>query len=219
MIKPGKPMGDTPRLFVMLSLLSLSGGAMAETGHDHHEQAPSELAPDPRPAGMAEMSIYQLGSTWRDDRSVACPIDTLSGQPVVLAMVYTSCEYVCPMLLEDMKQIEIQLEPAARKAITFALFSFDPERDSPVALATYRIQQSLDAQNWRQFTGAPNDILELAAVLGVRYKPDGYGGFSHSNIITVLDADGIVRHQQVGLRQPTDAIVTVLKDLSESEKK
>ena len=97
----------------ILSLLSLSGIAVAENEHRHH--AGQELTPAPRPEELAGKSIYQLHSNWRDDRAVTCPIDTLYGQPVVLAMVYTSCEYVCPMLVEDMKRIERELEPHERR--------------------------------------------------------------------------------------------------------
>ena len=48
------------------------------------------------------------------------------------------------------------------------------------------------ASNWTLLRGAPNDVLELAALLGVKFKKDLGGQFAHSNIITVLDANGEV---------------------------
>ena len=53
--------------------------------------------------------------------------------------------------------------------------------------------------------------LALAAVLGVRFKPDGRGDFSHSNLITVLDAEGVVRHQQVGIGRNREATIAALR--------
>ena len=39
-------------------------------------------------------------------------------------------------------------------------------------------------------------MRELAAALGVRYRRDASGGFDHSAIITILDADGRIVTQQ-----------------------
>jgi protein SCO1/2 len=42
-------------------------------------------------------------------------------------------------------------------------------------------------------------------VLGIRYKRDARGDFDHSNVISVLDREGVIRHQQLGLGQdPTE---------------
>ena len=49
--------------------------------------------------------------------------------------------------------------------------------------------------------GSADDTLELAALLGVKYKRETSGQFAHSNLITVLNADGEIVHQQIGLNQ------------------
>ena len=48
----------------------------------------------------------------------------------------------------------------------------------------------------------------VAAALGVMYKLTPSGGFSHSNVITILDADGEIIHQQSGLG--TDPTLTLI---------
>jgi protein SCO1/2 len=50
------------------------------------------------------------------------------------------------------------------------------------------------------FHGGANSVRELAAVLGLRYKQDENGDFDHSNVIFLLDKDGVVRSQQLGLK-------------------
>ena len=49
--------------------------------------------------------------------------------------------------------------------------------------------------------GDENGISELAAVLGFKYKKEPDGSFSHSNIINVLDENGIMAYQHFGLNQ------------------
>ena len=56
-------------------------------------------------------------------------------------------------------------------------------------------------------------MLELAALLGVKFKKDARGQFAHSNILTVLDAGGEVAHQQNGLNQSPDETVKKLTQL------
>ena len=53
----------------------------------------------------------------------------------------------------------------------------------------------------------------LAAVLGIRYKKQLNGDFSHSSVITVLDSGGEIRHQQTGLRKAPDEVAAVINGL------
>ena len=57
--------------------------------------------------------------------------------------------------------------------------------------------------------------VELAAALGFKYKKIEGGEFSHSNLITVMDQEGKIRHQQSGLKkdpkQTIDTIVSLVK--------
>jgi hypothetical protein len=39
------------------------------------------------------------------------------------------------------------------------------------------------------------------------------GGFNHSNLITVLDRAGVVRHRQVGIRADSTATVAMLREM------
>ena len=67
-------------------------------------------------------------------------------------------------------------------------------------------------------TGKPDDVRELAALLGVNYRRDGRGQFSHSNIITVLNAQGEAAFQQVGLNKAPDETVKEIARLFAKEK-
>jgi len=157
-------------------------------------QEPAPAAP-PLPA----RSVYQLDATWTTDSGTAFTLAELRGRPVVLAMFFASCGYACPRIVSDLAQIEATLPADVRARARFVLVSFDDVRDTVAALHAYREQHELAADRWILLRGAPGDIRELAAVLGVSYRREASGLFSHSNLITVLDANGEIVHQRSGL--------------------
>lgn len=147
---------------------------------------------------LAEYSIYDLGSRWQDQQGLTLSLGDLKGRPRVIAMVYTSCAHACPRILKDMKRIEGELRSTGIDA-GYVMVSIDPARDTPQRLAEYAASTLLDPNDWTLLTGSEDGVLELAALLGVRYRRVSDTDFEHSNVITLLDAEGRVVHQQVGL--------------------
>ncbi len=159
------------------------------------EAPKASAAATPLPA----RSIYQLDAGWTTDAGGTFHLAELRGRPVVLAMFFTSCGYACPRIVADMTRIRETLPEGVRNRAMFVLVSFDDERDTVPMLHAYREQHELASANWVLLRGAPGDIRELAAVLGVKYKRNAAGMFEHSNLITVLNADGEIVHQRSGL--------------------
>jgi protein SCO1 len=162
-------------------------------------------------APLTDKSLYQLDSTWTSDVGTKTKLEVLKGRPQVLAMFFSHCEYACPILVHDMKRIEAALPKSMKGQVDFVLVSFDTERDTPEALKTYREKEHLPLKNWSLFTGAPDDVRELAALLGVNYQKDAKGQFAHSNLITVLNAEGEIAYQLKGLNQRVEDVVAVLE--------
>lgn len=202
-------------LTLPLALFLVAGATADEAGHqhDHSHEHQHEHALEPDLGAPPEMSLYQLDATWRDDRDHARQLAELKGRPVVLSMIYTSCEYVCPLLVQEVRAIDAALPEDLQDRAALVLVSFDPERDTPRKLAAYRDQHGLPADHWTLLTGDPDDVLTLAAVIGMRYRPDGRGDFAHSNLVTILDREGVIRHQQVGIGQGREASTEMLRTL------
>lgn len=149
-------------------------------------------------APLTAKSLYQVDSTWTDDSGRTVSLASLRGRPVVLAMFFANCEYACPVLVSDMQRLRESLPAAVRDRAQFVLVSFDPARDTPAALKAYRAKASLDA-GWTLLHGDAEAVQELAMLLGVKYKQDARGQFSHSNLITVLNDEGEIAYQRAGL--------------------
>jgi protein SCO1/2 len=125
----------------------------------------------------------------------------LQGKVQVLAMVYTTCESACPIIVGLMQLIEAALPPELRPYVGFVLVTLDPARDTPDVLSAYSARMHLDPISWWLLSGHPDDVLELAMLLGIKYRRDQDGGFIHSNVITVLNKAGEIVHRHEGLQQ------------------
>jgi protein SCO1/2 len=165
------------------------------------------------PAAFTDKSIYQTESTWMTDQRKQIKLGALAGRPQVVAMFFAHCQFACPIIVNDMKRIEAALPAEVSDRIGFTLVSFDAKRDTPSALAEYRKARDLPLKSWTLMCGRPDDVLELAALLGVRFKENGNGQFAHSNVITILNAQGEIVHQQIGLNQDIHETVRLLQQL------
>lgn len=165
---------------------------------------------------VSDRSIYLLGSPWTTDGERPLLLAALRGRPVVLAMFFAQCEYACPVIVNDIKRLRAQLPAGLRERAQLVLVSFDPVRDTPAALRTFRARMGLDAQ-WTLLRGEADAVQELAMLLGVKFKQDARGQFAHSNVLTLLNAEGEVAHQLAGLNGDVSESARILERLGARE--
>jgi len=103
---------------------------------------------------------------------------------------------------------------AARAETAFLLVTIDPARDTVDALAAMAAQYELDGARWALLRGDIAQIRELSAVVGVQFRGSADGEIQHTNMITVLDAEGSVVHQVEGLNQPTAPLAAAVQALT-----
>lgn len=159
-------------------------------------------------------SLYDLGTTWRDQRGDSLPLGALAGTVRVVSLVYTSCHATCPAILVELKRIEAMLPADRRDDVGFVLVSLDPARDTPGRLAAWAEGNRLDPRRWTLLNGSDAAVREIAATLDVRYQQLPDGEVAHANVITVLDTTGAVVHQQTTLgddtRRTADVVLRLL---------
>jgi protein SCO1 len=197
------------RIFLMILAIGVFPWPAAVIAQDHDHSSHMMKAAEPLPG----MSIYNLTSSWTNQDGKRVGLESLRGQPVVIAMGYTSCKDICPMIVADMVAIEDRAKEVSLPPIRFAFFSFDSAVDTPERLTAYARDRGLDLPNWALFNGDETAVRELAAVLGVRYRRDASGGFDHSAIISILDADGRIVAQQLDVQANTEDMVKKISAL------
>jgi protein SCO1/2 len=161
-------------------------------------EKPSCCAAEESVAPLSARSLYQHDAVWTSDGAEPFALATLRGRPVVLTMFFASCGYACPVLVSDMQRLRELLPAEVRAEAKFVLVSFDTERDTPEALREFRERSGLD-EAWVLLRGDEDAVQELAMLLGIKFKRDANGQFSHSNLLTILDGEGEIAHRRNGL--------------------
>lgn len=175
--------------------------------------APAPPAASAEPAALPGGSVYHLDSEWRDRTGAVRPLRSLAGRVQVAAMVYTRCAATCPLIVGELKRIERAAEAERPGGAGLVLVSLDPARDTPERLREFADGAGLDPARWTLLAGGDDDVLELAAVLGVRYRAGDAGEIAHSNVLVVLDREGEVAHRQEGLGEGRAETIRVVRGL------
>lgn len=180
-----------------------------------HAATPDDAPPccrKPLESGKpSDKSLYLTESKWTSDVGRVVPLSVLRGRPQVVAMFFTHCEYACPIIVNDMRKLQASLPEGIRDRVDFLLVSFDASRETAESLRAYRKKEKLPKKSWTLLRGNEDDVRELAALLGINYAADSRGQFAHSNLITVLNAEGEVDFQQAGLNVDRSALLDAVK--------
>lgn len=165
---------------------------------------------------ISDLSIYNLPSKWTNQNGQNLEMKDLKGKVLVMVMIYTSCKAACPRLVADMRNIESRLPDNIKPNVKLVLISIDPKTDTPKRLKDFAIANKMDGNQWEFLRSTEENTREFAAVLAVNYKKITPLDFSHSNIISVFNAEGELTFQQEGLGVNSDA--TIKKITEETEK-
>jgi protein SCO1 len=164
-------------------------------------------------APLPRDSVYQLPLVLTDQAGHAADWRTRRGAPQVVAMFYTSCQYICPLIVDSGKAVDKSLTPAQRARLKILLVSMDPGRDTPAALQRIVDKRGLDTARWTLASPPRGAVRAAAGVLGVRYRELADGEFNHTSALLLLDADGriLARTEQVGSTPDPEFIAEVRK--------
>lgn len=189
--------------FILTALLFIAAGSFAA----------------PVPAPLPKNSVYQLPLQLTDQHGKSWNWSARRGTPQVVAMFYTSCQYICPLIVDSGKAVEHALTPAERGRIGIMLISMDPGRDTPAALMSVVKKRDLDPERWYLASPKAADVRSAAGVLGVRYRQLADGEFNHTSALVLLDVEGrvIARTEKVGSKVDPEFLAVVRDTLIGSQ--
>ncbi|MGO3356465.1 MAG: SCO family protein [Oceanisphaera sp.] len=162
-------------------------------------------------AALPGDSVYQLNSQWQDRDSNELKLADLTGKKQIIALIYTDCITACPVIVADMKSIQEALTPAQQEQVGFVLVSLTPARDTPKIMRHFAKKRELD-KHWTLLSGDDEKVRTLAMALNIQYMGLPDGEVAHSNAITVLDEQGSMQLQQVGVPGGPEALIKKLLD-------
>lgn len=169
-----------PVLIALAMSLALGISACKKGEHHHHDTLSGTKAS----AG----SLYDLPLQFTDAKGRKSWFSSLQGSPIVLSMIYTRCQSICPTLAGNMIAIQKALAEKDRARTKFVLVSFD-SGDSPADLASFSGKLRMD-EHWTLFRGEPDEVRQFAAAIGFQYRRNPDGIFAHSATTYLLNAKG-----------------------------
>jgi protein SCO1/2 len=174
------------------------------TGAAAVSAAPAAAPTAAASAALPGNSVYQLAVALTDQAGRTFRLDERRGRPMLVSMFYTSCQFVCPMLIESIRDTDKQLAPAEREQLDVLLVTFDPAHDSVAVLKHTADERGLDPARWTLARTDPATTRKLASVLGIQYRALANGDFNHTTAILLLDAQGrvVARSSQLGQAEP-----------------
>lgn len=160
----------------------------------------SAKAPAAQAAALPSDSVYQLPLVLTDQHGKARDWRERRGKPQLVAMFYSNCRFICPLIIESGKAVERQLAPAQRAGLGVLYISMDPARDTPARLAQLVRERRIDDARWTLAAPRPSDVRAVAGVLDIRYRQLSDGEFNHTSALLLLDADGriLARTEKMG---------------------
>lgn len=176
--------------------------------------AAAAAAPAPQAVAYPDDSLYQLRVALTDQRGAALTLDRHAGQPTIVSMFYASCPHVCPMLIASVQRLERALPERDRGRLRVLFVSVDPADDAK-ALAEVAGRHGVDGKRWTLASASATDVRLVAATLGIRYRQLPDGEFSHSTVLTLLDAQGRIVRRTEAFTDPEpefrDALAAALR--------
>ena len=173
---------------------------------------PSALSAPTKTPVLPANSVYQLSVPFTDQEGRASILADWRGKPVMITMFYSSCQFVCPRIVEALKKTQASLDPQHAK-LPILMVTLDPARDDTVTLKAMVEERHLDPKRWTLARTDARNVRKLAAMLGIQYRELPSGEFNHSSVIILLDAEGRVVGKTSTLGEADPAFVKLVNKL------
>ena len=118
-----------------------------------------------RPAAAAEGRIPDVEVLDQDGRRFRFYTDLVRGRIVTLNFMFTSCGETCPLVTQNLGQVQDILGARVGRDIFMYSLTLQPEVDTPEVLRDYAESYGVKP-GWRFLTGAKDDVELLRKSLG-----------------------------------------------------
>jgi protein SCO1/2 len=123
---------------------------------------------------------------------------------VAVTFIFTSCPDECPLLTAKMAQVQDDLGGDFGTKIDFVSITVDPQLNTPAVLKAYAESYKANLAGWSFLTVAPEVIQDLVRRYGGFYANFPDGDIEHTFLTSLVDADGMLRVQYLGVKFDPD---------------
>ena len=184
------------RAAITLTLVALAIVTLASLTLVASRDAPqhsSQQSPLPKIAPAPEFTL-----TSQDGAPVT--LAGFRGKVVAVTFIFTLCTATCPVLTPMMSFVQDRLGADFGSKIAFVSITVDPERDTPDVLKEYAQAFGANLAGWSFATGTPDAIRDVTRRYGIYASRTENGDVDHTFLTSIVDPDGILRVQYLGVR-------------------
>lgn len=135
------------------------------------------------------------------------------GKVTVVTFIFAGCSDTCPLLTAKLVGIQKRLDPR-RDDVRFAAITVDPLNDTPAALKQYAKAHGADGARFAFLTGSPREIDTVTRSYAVFRKELSGDRINHTFLTSLIDRDGTLRVQYLGVRFDPDEFLADLVSLA-----
>ena len=122
--------------------------------------------------------------TTQDGKVVHFYDDLIKGKIVALDLIYTTCQYACPLETARLAQVQRLLGDRMGKDVFFYSITIDPDHDTPAVLKEYA-EKFNAGPGWLFLTGKAADIELISRKTGLYSEPDPNNPDGHTPSLLV----------------------------------
>jgi protein SCO1 len=137
----------------------------------------------------ANLKAPQFTGIDQDDQ-IFISQNRLHGKIVAINFIYTTCSDVCPLFTVEFARLQRALKSQPRQNFFLVSITTDPEIDTPKVLKAYAQRFDVDFDNWAFLTGNESQVKKAWKAFGVQVIRRGRGLVQHTNLTTLIDAQG-----------------------------
>jgi protein SCO1 len=181
-------------------LLAIAAGWLAVAGAAGKDTSLPRIGPAP-----------EFTLTTQDGNRLS--LEELRGKVVVATFIFASCTDACPLLTAKMATFQSRLGADFGPQAFFVSVTVDPERDTPEVLKRYASAHGAELAGWAFLTGTPTEIRDVTRRYGVAYKKTPRGDVGHTFLTSLVDRNGTLRVQYLGVRFDPDELLKDIRSL------
>ena len=186
-------------IFVPKIVNRISSGTVVENDRLNVENAKSTLSYITLNGEKKRVPSFNL----INQDSLAISNSDYKGKVFVVEFFFTSCPSICPVMTQNL--VEIQNQFKGNDQFGIASFSITPDFDTPTVLKAYAEKNGITDLDWHLMTGDKEQIYDLANNgfnIFASEMPDAPGGFEHSGLFALVDKEGYLRSRKDDFGNP-----------------
>jgi protein SCO1/2 len=122
--------------------------------------------------------------TTQDGKVVRFYDDLIKGKSVAIDLIYTTCQYACPLETARLAQVQRVLGDRVGRDIFIYSITIDPDHDTPAVLKEYAAKYNV-GPGWTFLTGKAADIELISRKLGLYSAPNPENPDGHTPSLLV----------------------------------